>query len=128
MRCFSEEVAVSLCLPSPACQDRVREVINGRGRKNVDKNGNNIQSTCLKGDHWRLGHDQIKLAFYRLCTWAGNPVEMEVFNLFSGPGTPVVKDRPLAKCQCQKPDLNCTLLKFSFGLLSGIVLNREGMS
>ena len=59
-------------------------MINGRGRKEIDKYGDHIQSTCLKGDHWRQRHDQIKLAIYRLCMWAGIPVEMEVFNLFSG--------------------------------------------
>ena len=81
---FSEAAAASLCLPSPACQERVGEVINGRGRKQIDKYGDHIQSTCLKGDHWRQRHDQIKLAIYRLCMWAGIPVQMEVFNLFSG--------------------------------------------
>ena len=43
------------------------EVINGRGMKKIDKHGNNIQYTCLQGDHWRrLRHDQIKLVIYRL--------------------------------------------------------------
>ena len=28
-------------------------------------------------------HDQVKLLLYRLCLWAGLPVEMEVFNIFS---------------------------------------------
>ena len=37
----------------------------------IDKYGDNIQSTCLKGDHWRQRHDQIKIAIYRLCMWAG---------------------------------------------------------
>jgi hypothetical protein len=64
---FSEATAASLCLPSPACQDRVGEIINGRGRKGIDKYGDHIQSTCLKVDHWRQRQDQIKLAIYRLC-------------------------------------------------------------
>ena len=30
-------------------------MINGRGRKEIDQYGDNIQSTCLKGDHCTLG-------------------------------------------------------------------------
>ena len=37
----------------------------------------------VPGDHWRTRHDQVKLTLYNLCNWAGLPVEMEVFNLFS---------------------------------------------
>jgi hypothetical protein len=62
----------------------VGEVINGRGRKEIDKHDDNIQSTCLNGDHWKKRHNLIKLAIYRLCMWAGIPVEMEVFKCFSG--------------------------------------------
>ena len=50
----------------------------------IDRYGDKIQATCLRGDHWRQRYDQIKLAKYRLCMWASIPVEMEVFNLFSG--------------------------------------------
>jgi hypothetical protein len=50
----------------------------------IDKYGDNIQSTCLKGDHWKQRHGQIKLAIYMRFMWAGIPVELEVFNLFSG--------------------------------------------
>ena len=70
-------------LSSPACADRVGEVI--RGRVCVDKYGDNFQSSPLPGDH-RTRHDRIKHLQYRLCVWAGLPVEMEVFNLFSGLG------------------------------------------
>jgi hypothetical protein len=108
---FSEAAAASLCLPSPACQDRVGEVINGRGRKKIDMYGDHIQSTCLKGDHWRQRHDQVKLAIYRLCMWVGIPVEMEVFNLFSG----LIPQQGLARIerdrqrQSMVPDFRITL-------------------
>ena len=78
---FSEAAAANLCLPSPSCRDRVGEVIKGNVK--VDLYGDNVQSTNIPGDHWRTRHDQMKLLIYRLCIWAGLPVEMEVFNLFS---------------------------------------------
>ena len=79
---FSEAAAANLCLPSPACAERIGEVI--RGRVCIDEYGDNIQSTSLPGDHWRTRHDSIKHLLHRLCLWSGLPVEMEVFNLFSG--------------------------------------------
>ena len=55
-----------------------------RGRVFVDVFGDNIQSSPLPGDHWRTRHDRVKHLLYSLCIWAGLPVQMEVFNLFSG--------------------------------------------
>ena len=74
---FSEVAAANLCLPSPSCKDRVGGIIK------VDLYGDNIQSTNIPGDHSRTRHDKIKLLIYRLCSYAGLPIEMEVFNLFS---------------------------------------------
>ena len=54
-----------------------------RGRVKIDKYGDNVQATNVRGDHWRTRHDQVKMTLYNLCQWAGLPVEMEVFNLFS---------------------------------------------
>ena len=76
---FNQSAAIHLCLPSPACMDRVGEVI--KGQVLVDKHGDNIQSSALPGDHWRKRHDQMKLLIYRLCMWSGLPADMEVFNL-----------------------------------------------
>ena len=56
----------------------------GEGRVCIDKYGDNIQSTPLTGYHWRARHNKILHLLYKLCMWAGLPVEMEVFNLFSG--------------------------------------------
>ena len=78
---FSEAAATNLCLPSPACMGRVGETV--KGRTQVDIYGDNIQSTCLPGDHWRRRHDMLKHVLYRLCLWAGLPCEQEVFNIFS---------------------------------------------
>ena len=43
------EASANLCLPSPACEGRVGEVI--RGRVKIDQYGDNIQSTNICGDH-----------------------------------------------------------------------------
>ena len=45
---FSEAIASLLCMPSPACQDRVGAVV---GRRTVDIFGDNIMSEVLPGDH-----------------------------------------------------------------------------
>ena len=55
---FSEAAASSLCLPSPACLERLGEVI--RNNKKVDQYGDNVQACPLPGDHWRKRHDLIK--------------------------------------------------------------------
>ena len=78
---FSEAAASSLCLPSPACMDRLGEVI--RHNKKVDQYGDNVQSCPLPGDHWRKRHDLIKNTLHRLCQRASLPCEVEFFNLFS---------------------------------------------
>ena len=71
-----------LCLPSPACQEKLGETL--RSRAVVDLYGDQVQSTALPGDHWRTRHDRVKLQLFRMCQYAGVPCQMEVFNLFSG--------------------------------------------
>ena len=77
---FSEALALALCMPSPACQDRVGAQV---GRSVVDIYGDKVVSTVMPGDHWRTRHDKIKLAIGSLCSWARLPVTTEVFGLFS---------------------------------------------
>ena len=48
---FSEAAAASLCLPSPACADRLGQVI--RGAQVVDLHGEAVQCTITTGDHQR---------------------------------------------------------------------------
>ena len=79
---FAEAAAANLCLHSPACSARIGEIIKGRVR--VDPYGDNLQATCLQGDHWRTRHNWLVQFVHRACMWAGVPAEMEVFNLFSG--------------------------------------------
>ena len=50
----------------------------------MDDFGDTVQATNVQGDHWRGRHDQVKMTLYNLCKWAGLPVVVEVFNLFSG--------------------------------------------
>ncbi len=77
---FSEALALVLCMPSPACQDRVGAQV---GRSVVDIYGDKIVSTPMPGDHWRTRHDKIKLTLGSLCSWARLPATTEVFGLFS---------------------------------------------
>ena len=50
----------------------------------IDPYGDNLQATCLPGDHWRTRHNLLVQFIHRSCLWAGVPAEVEVFNLFSG--------------------------------------------
>ena len=79
---FSEAAAAALCLPSPACVERLGQTV--RGREVVDLYGDTVQSAALCGDHYRKRHDLYKIRLYQLCQWAGLTVDMEVFNLFAG--------------------------------------------
>ena len=60
---FSEALASTLCLPSPACRSRLGEKV---GKKRVDLYGDNIQSAALTGDHWRTRHDAVKMVLNSL--------------------------------------------------------------
>ena len=57
-------------------------------------------------------------AFWRHLHTAHLTKSHRPFNTFPGPGTPVGKDRSLAKCQCRKPKLICTIyfLRHSFSV------------
>ena len=77
---FTEALAMLLCMPSPACQDRVGAPV---GRSTVDIFGDRIMSEVLPGDHWRVRHDTIKVSIHSLCVWARVPVTVEVWGLFS---------------------------------------------
>ena len=79
---FSEGAAAALCLPSPACMERLGQVI--RGRQVVDLFGENVQSTITTGDHYRKRHDVFKMRLFQMCQWAGLEAEVEVFNLLAG--------------------------------------------
>ena len=52
-------------------------------RKSVDKYGDSVCSSSMKGDGYRIKHDALKLRLRALCLWAGIPVVCEVFNMFS---------------------------------------------
>ena len=79
---FSEAAAAALCLPSPACSDRLGHVI--RGAQVVDLYGESVLCTITSGDHYRKRHDSYKMRLLQLCQWAGVDAEVEVFNLFAG--------------------------------------------
>ena len=77
---FSEALALTLCMPSPSCQQRVGEKV---GKSVVDVFGDNIMAAALPGDHWRTRHDTVKLCINSLCKWARIPATVEVWGLFS---------------------------------------------
>ena len=79
---FSEAAAAALCLPSPACMEKLGQVI--RGRQVVDLFGEAVQSTITTGDHYRKRHDAYKMRLFQMCQWAGLEAEVEVFNLLAG--------------------------------------------
>ena len=76
---FSEAMALTLCMPSPVCQERVGEKI---GRKVVDIYGDNVMSEQLPGDHWRTRHDQVKMTVNSILSWSRVSSTCEVFGLF----------------------------------------------
>ena len=80
---FSEAFAALLCLPSPACSSRVGEAIPGRARESVCKYGDAVMNAIMRGDGCRKRHDAMKMKLLNLLTWAGIPVNCEVFNLFA---------------------------------------------
>ena len=63
---FSEAVCSHICLPSPACRDRVGEKV---GKAVVDLYGDKVMATTLQGDTWRIKHDTVKSEVNRLCVY-----------------------------------------------------------
>ena len=106
---FSEAAAAVLCLPSPACADRLGQVVTGR--KVVDLYGEEVLSTTLTGDHFRKRHDAFKMKLFRLCQWAGLSAEVEVFNLFSAsiPQEGLNRMERGRKIQSIVPDMRITI-------------------
>ena len=68
-------MALILCMPSPACKDRIGARV---GKKTVYIFGDSIMSEILPGDHWRIRHDKVKMAIHSLCFWARLLVTVEV--------------------------------------------------
>ena len=94
----------------------------------VDEFGDNIQATSLPGDHWRTRHNAFLQMIHRECLFLGLPVEMEVYNLFSGlvaqPGlSRVERARTL---QAMIPDLRITLPGTGGAGGGGLVGDRVG--
>ena len=62
---FTEAAAAALCLPSPACSDRLGQVI--RGAQVVDLFGESVLCTITTGDHYRKRHDSYKMKLLQMC-------------------------------------------------------------
>ena len=106
---FSEAAAMSLCLPSPACADRIGQVI--RGAQVVDLYGEAVQCNITNGDHYRKRHDAFKMRLFQMCQWAGMDAEVEVFNLFAGsiPQEGLNRMERGRKVQSIVPDMRITI-------------------
>ena len=91
---FSEALALALCMPSPACKDRVGYSVGSSNRGAVvDLYGDKVQAAVMTGDHWRIRHDAVKLEISSLCAWAKVEHTTEVFGLFS----PVITAQALTR-------------------------------
>ena len=64
---FAEAAAALLCLPSPACADRIGCEV---GKRRVDKYGDQVQAARVERDNWRKRHDSIKMMLSKLMRWA----------------------------------------------------------
>ena len=106
---FSEAAAAALCLPSPACMERLGTII--RGRQVVDPFGETVQSTITTGDHYRKRHDAFKMRLFQMCLWAGLDAEVEIFNLFAAsiPQEGLNRMERGRKVQSIVPDMRITI-------------------
>ena len=78
---FAEAAAALLCIPSPACADKIGYEV---GDRRVDQFGDQVQAARgVEGDDWRKRHDNIKMMISRLLRWAKMPFQCEVFNMFA---------------------------------------------
>ena len=77
---FQEGLAIVLCLPSPACRDRVGDKIGGR---RVDMFGDALSCKALAGDGWQTRHDRHKNKIMRMLGWSGIVATCEVTGLFA---------------------------------------------
>ena len=78
---FKEAMCSHLCLPSPACLDRLGERVSRNTV--VDLHGDKVMAAVLPGDSWRTKHDKVKSAIHRMCGWSRLPAMCEVFGLFA---------------------------------------------
>jgi hypothetical protein len=93
---FREGMAMALCLPSPACKDRVGERIGGA---KVDLCGDRVLCEGLPGNGWVIRHDRTKMEIMRMLGWSGVVATCEVTGLFQHLIPPAARDRPGVKAQ-----------------------------
>ena len=76
---FQEGLAMVLALPSPACKDRVGEVL---GDRRVDIWGDEVRNVTLAGTTFTPRHDWSKMELMRMLGWSQIPASCEVRGLF----------------------------------------------
>ena len=77
---FAVAAASILCLPSPACDDRIG---CRTGNRTVAKYGGNVQAATVEGDGWRTRHDLLKMMIAKPMNWTYVYHQCEVFNRFA---------------------------------------------
>ena len=77
---FREGLTMVLCLPSPACVDRVGEKL---GDRRVDKFGDALRCQALAGDGWRIRHDRLKVELRSMMDWVGMVATCEVTGIWA---------------------------------------------
>ena len=85
-----------LCIPSPACKERVGEKI-GSGR--VDLWGDSVKCQPLPGGSWTIRHDRTKAELMRMLGWSGIVATCEVGGPFQHLIPPAARDRVEIKNQ-----------------------------
>ena len=72
---FQEGLAMALALPSPACRDRLGEVL---GDRRVDLWGDEVRCVTLAGTTFTPRHDWAKMELMRMLSWSQIPASCEV--------------------------------------------------
>ena len=90
---FSEALALTLAMPSPACRAHTGQQIKVGDSACVDIYGDKVMSAVLPGDHWRIRHDTVKMELSSLCTFAKLEHTTEVFGLFA----PLIPQQALSR-------------------------------
>ena len=68
-----------LCLPSRVCANIISEKV---GISKVDRHGERVVLENLPSGHWIERHNAMPQEIAVVCTYAGIPVERELFALF----------------------------------------------
>ena len=112
---FQEGLAMALALPSPACRDRLGEVL---GDRRVDLWGDEVRCVTLAGTTFTPRHDWTKMELMRMLGWSQIPASCEVRGLFQPLIPQEARERPEVRTQTavMVPDFRLELSASTPGL------------